>query len=444
MEKENNVLIVTATIEQKEQYQIYIEREKEIALDFANSINTDQFLDATYENYEVNFPQFSKEQLDSFPDSIDGYKFSPLEKILVLLDQFEQIKLYDQGKTFFIDKDNFLKQMSMHNDKDLISDVNKSQTLFKSQEILTPLINIKIMKNQNVNEFEVKGLERPLKVGDPVAYSKDGKHLQGKVESFGDSGETNLKIYNSKELKDLTVPAGEKIEPLFVLDKNEKMVYLKFTYEEVKQALKNTPDFSVKLEKEKNPLFTLMLGNKTEVIPFEKKIEDKMASVDGRLEMRRKQTTGEPYVFSDVKFKELNLERPIYGLKLDENQKNKLEKTGELGLVSGFKTTEGKDYNLWVSLDTKLNKVVTKRENDIYIDKIFGATPTEEQKNKIKSGEGALIEIKDKKYFIQASAATTKVDGLKSYTEEKAKEFKLISEDTKEEKKNSKTKGMKV
>ena len=178
--------------------------------------------------------------------------------------------------------------------------------------------------------------------------------------------------------------------------------------------------------------------------PFEKKIEDKMAPVDGRLEMRRKQTTGEPYVFSDVKFKELNLERPIYGLKLDENQKNKLEKTGELGLVSGFKTTEGKDYNLWVSLDTKLNKVVTKRENDIYIDKIFGATPTEEQKNKIKSGEGALIEIKDKKYFIQASAATTKVDGLKSYTEEKAKEFKLISEDTKEEKKNSKTKGMKV
>lgn len=442
MEDENKVKIVTATNEQKAQYKIYIEREKEIAVDFADSINTDQFLDATYENYEINFPQFSKQQLDSFPDSIDGYKFSPQEKILVLLDQFEQIKLYDQGKTFFIDKDNFLKQMSMHND--LISYVNKSQTLFKSQEILTPLINIKIMKDQNVNEFEVKGLERPLKVGDPVAYSKDGKHLQGKVESFGNSGETNLKIFNSKEFKDLTVPAGEKIEPLFVLDKNEKMVYLKFTYDEVKLAIKNTPDFAVKLEKDKNPLFTLMLGNKTDVIPFEKKIEDKMAPVDGRLEMRRKPTTGEAYVFADVKFKELNLERPIYGVKLDEDQRKQLEKTGELGLVSGFKTKEDKDYNLWVSLDTKLNKVVTKRENDIYIDKIFGATPTEDQKSKIKSGEGVLIEIKDKKYFIQASAATTKVDGLKSYTEEKAKEFKLIPSVEKEEKKNSKAKGMKV
>lgn len=444
MEDENKVKIVTAKDEQKAKYKIYIEREKEIAVDFANSINTDQFLDATYENYEINFPQFSKQQLDSFPDSIDGYKFSPQEKILVLLDQFEQIKLYDQGKTFFIDKDNFLKQMSMHNDNDLISYVNKSQTIFKSQEILTPLINIKIMKDQNVNEFEVKGLERPLKVGDPVAYSKDGKHLQGKVESFGEGGETNLKIYNSKELKELTVPAGEKIEPLFVLDKNEKMVYLKFTYDEVKLAIKNTPDFAVKFEKDKNPLFTLMLGNKTDVIPFEKKIEDKMAPVDGRLEMRRKPTTGEAYVFPDVKFKELNLERPIYGVKLDEDQRKQLEKTGELGLVSGFKTTEGKDYNLWVSLDTKLNKVVTKRENDIYIDKIFGATPTEDQKNKIKSGEGALIEIKEKKYFIQASAATTKVDGLKSYTEEKAKEFKLIPSEEKEEKKNSKAKGMKV
>ena len=35
-------------------------------------------------------------------------------------------------------------------------------------------------------------------------------------------------------------------------------------------------------------------------------------------------------------------------------------------------------------------------------------------------------------------------DGIKSFTEEKAKEFKLIPEDKKEEKKNSKAKGMTV
>ena len=187
-----------------------------------------------------------------------------------------------------------------------------------------------------------------------------------------------------------------------------------------------------------------MLGNKTDVIAFEKKIEDKMAPVEGRLELKRMPNSGMAYLDSNVKFKELDLDRPIYGLKLNEEQKNQLKKTGELGLVQGFKTKEGKDFNLWVSLDSKLNKVVTARENDIYIDKIFGVVPTDEQKNKIKSGEGALLEIKDKKYFIQASAATTKADGIKSFTEEKAKEFKLIPEDKKEEKKNSKAKGMKV
>lgn len=299
------------------------------------------------------------------------------------------------------------------------------------------------MKDQNVNEMPVKGAERPLKVGDPVAYIKEGTHFQGKIESFGTGGETNLKIYNSKEVKSLSVPAGEKVDPMFIIDKSEKMVYLKFTYDEALQAMKNTSEVMVKFDEGKSPIFTLMLGNKTDVIPFAKKIEENMAKVEGRLELRRKPTTGEPYIDSNVKLKELDLDRPVYGLKLNEDQKNQLRKTGELGLVSGFQSKD-KEYNLWVSVDTKLNKVVTARENDIYIDKIFGASPTEEQKNKIKSGEGALIEIKDKKYFIQASAATTKADGLKSYTEEKAKEFKLIPDENKEEKKNSKTKGIKV
>lgn len=300
------------------------------------------------------------------------------------------------------------------------------------------------MTNQNVKEMDVKGQERPLKIGDPVAYIKEGKYIQGKIESFGTEGETNLKIYNSKEVKDLTVPVHEKLHPMFIIDKNEKMVYLKFTYEEALHAIKNTQDVMVNFDEGKNPIFSLMLGNKTDVIPFAKKIEDKMAKTEGRLELRRKPSTGEPYVASDVKLKELDLDRPVYGLKLDEGQKEQLKKTGELGLVSGFKSNEGKEYSLWVAVDTKLNKVVTARENDIYIDKIFGVATTEDQKNKIKSGEGALIEIKDKKYFIQASAATTKSDGLKSYTEEKAKEFKLIPEENKEEKKNSKAKGMKV
>lgn len=44
------------------------------------------------------------------------------------------------------------------------------------------------MKNQDPNELEVVGVTRPLKVNDPVAFIIEGKHLQGKIESFGKRG----------------------------------------------------------------------------------------------------------------------------------------------------------------------------------------------------------------------------------------------------------------
>ena len=299
------------------------------------------------------------------------------------------------------------------------------------------------MKDQNVNEIEVKGVTRPLQVNDPVAYVKDNVHYQGKIKEFDKEGNTELLIYNSKDVKSLIVPKGEKIEPLFILDKDQKMVYLKFTYDDVKSALSNKTDVKVNFAEDKNYIFNLMLGNKTDVISIEKNIDGTLKPTEGRLQMKRMEESKLPYVHADVKFKELNLERPIYGKVLDVEQKQKLQKTGELGLVQGFKSGEGKEFNLWVSLDKGLNKVVTARENDIYIGKIFGVSPSEKQLQELKSGNGTIIEIKGKNYFIQPSAASSKADGIKSYTEEKAKELKLITEE-KEEKKNDKSKGVKL
>lgn len=302
------------------------------------------------------------------------------------------------------------------------------------------------MKDQNVNELEVKGAIRPFKIGDPVACIKEGNYFQGKIESFEKDGSTKLKIYNSKDTKDLLIPKGEKLEPLYIIDKNEKMVYLKFTFDEVKHALNNTQDVKVNLDQKNNPFFNLMLGNKTDVIPFEKKMEDKMAMTEGKIQIKRG-PNGEPYVNGDVKFKEIKLDRSIYGKILDEKQQTQLKETGELGLVTGFKSGGGKEFNLWVSLDTKLNKVVTARENDIYIGKIYGVTTTPEQQNELKEGKGTTILIKNKPYYVKPSAASQSADGLQIYKEEKAKELNLIKESPNsltEEKKNNKTKGMKL
>lgn len=299
------------------------------------------------------------------------------------------------------------------------------------------------MKDQDVNEIEVKGVTRPLQINDPVAYVKDGVHYQGKIQNIDKDGNTELQIYNSKDVKSLTVPRDEKIEPLFILDKDQKMVYLKFTYDDVKSALSNKSDVKVKFAEDKNYIFNLMLGNKTDVISIEKNIDGTLKPTEGRLQMKRMEESKLPYIHADVKFKELNLERPIYGKVLDAEQKQKLQKTGELGLVQGFKSGTGQEFNLWVSLDKGLNKVVTARENDIYLGKIFGVTPNEKQLQELKSGNGTILEIKGKNYFIQPSAASSKADGIKSYTEEKAKELKLIQE-AKEEKKNEKSKGVKL
>lgn len=298
------------------------------------------------------------------------------------------------------------------------------------------------MEKNEINELEVKGVSRPIQKGDPVAYVKDDFRYQGRVEAIKENGDMELKIYNSKELKNLVVPKGESIDPMFYINKDQKTVEIKFTYDEVSKSLSSNKNIKVDSEAVKTQFTNLRLGNKTAVLPFQKTIEDKLAPVEGRLEMKRDYKTGAAFIDSDVKFKELNLERPIYGKVLDEAQREQLKKTGELGLVDGFKTGENKDFKLWVSLDTALNKVVTARENDIYIGKIFGVQPNEKQLEDLRSGKGTLLDVKGKNYFFQASAASTKADRIKSFSEEKAKEFKLIPET--EEKKNTKSRGVKL
>lgn len=289
------------------------------------------------------------------------------------------------------------------------------------------------------SKTEVVGNERPLKVGDPISLQHNGQTLIGKVLEFKDNGDVSLAISNSREIKDLTVNEKVKLEPMFTLSKDEKMIYLKFTYDEALAALNKNAD--IKLDKnsnEKSPIFNLMVGNKTDVISFEKKIDDKMALVQGRLELRRKAGTGEAYVHGEVKHKELNLNLPVYGKVFSENQQETLRSHKDLGLVEGFKNKDGKEYALWVSLDDKLNKIVTAPQNSININQIFGVKTTDEQRESLKRGNETKIEIKGKEYIFKASAATTKGDGLTSklVTMEK-------SENLKEEQKKSENKGIK-
>jgi hypothetical protein len=435
----------------------------------------------------VPYPVLTREQLSSIPDYIEGKELNTINKTQLLFEHFvpfsnnpdeniSDLKTYtisNKGeliKTFeYKDKKirlgnpykkniSFVKKEDcIYTNKNLSQDnsnsVSEPRTIYepikKNHKIIT-LKTIKIMSTNvdfdKAKDLDAVGFERPLKVNDPVAIVHEGKNMQGKVVGFKENGDVNLLISNSRDIKELTVKADAKLEPMFILNKDEKMVYLKFTYEEAIAALNNKSDINLKQNKEvKSPVFNLMLGNKTDVIPFEKNIDNKMAPVEGRLELRRKSGTGEAYVHGEVKHKELNLSLPIYGLHLNDQQKEDLVNKIDIGLVQGFKSNDGKEFALWVSLDEKLNKVVTAPERRININMIFGVKTTEEQRNKIKSGEGAVIEIKGKEYLFQASAATPKADGLKSNAiESNLDKKKDQSKEVEKEEKKSKSKGLKI
>lgn len=326
-----------------------------------------------------------------------------------------------------LDIDNYLLNLVLGNINNQNTNINQNSNIMAELE-------------QNANDIEVKGAktaeDKPVIVfskGDPVAVRQDNKTYVGKFSSaVNDTIDIDVKK-NGEEVKIKALTS--EVEPLFYVNKEDQKVYLRFSYNEVGRALKNTDGLTAKLEG--NQFMGLMAGERSKVMPYETRIENEMRKVEGRLELRRDQN-GNAYVSGDVKHKELNLDLPIYGVKLDENQKKTLSENGELGLVQGFKAGD-KEFALWVGLDKQLNKVVTKPEKSVYIDKVFGVTLDDNQKKDLKSGQGTLITTKNnKELYIRVMAGGTSSDGLGVYQKTKALELGFIKENTPEKEEEKK------
>ncbi|POS00916.1 hypothetical protein Q361_11719 [Flavobacterium croceum DSM 17960] len=273
--------------------------------------------------------------------------------------------------------------------------------------------------------------------GDPVVATYEGKKYIGTIENI-DKDQVLMKVKNFKDVSELTTDV-KSLQPLFFENKEGLKIWTKFSYTEIMEAQKNTPDFKASIEKDM--ITSLMLGNRTDLVKFAKKIKDNMATVEGKFELKRN-ADGLPVFNHITKFKELNLDKPVYGQELTEAQKSQLKTTGELGLVA-FKSG-AKDFNLWVSVDPKLNQVVTKGERDVNIKFVFGTPVSEEAQNLLKKGEGAVVTLKNnEKIYMAVSAASNKADGIKTYSYAKALEFGLIKEKA-EEQTQKKTKTVKV
>lgn len=432
----NNLL---NTEKSKETYQIIKPSNEEITKNIDNyliSLNTPFVGGAPILNSE-----YSDNVWNSIPNSINGYDLGDRNKEWLLSGKPIQDSINNCWYRL-IDK-YILKEVTITVQREFKPEYSyKKFSLINKSDIILPIVIKKYdtitenVLNSNINltnnNMDYK-VERDFMVNDPISLKKDNQVLIGKIESIEDDGSKNLKIYNNKDIKDIKVDADTALTPMFVINKEEKMVYLKFTFDEVKESLQNNKDLNVDLKTkdgEKNEFFSLMLGNKTEVMPIQLDFGEGSKSVEARLEMKRK-ADGTASISSDVKHNELNLDLPVYGVKLNDAQKEKIQKDGDLGLVTGFKTKDDKEFSLWVSLDKDLNKIVTKPEYAINLDMFFGVKLNDEQKTSLKSGLPTNIEVKGKTYSVTASAATNSADGLNKKAVEDKKNEKL---ETKKEK----------
>ena len=282
--------------------------------------------------------------------------------------------------------------------EDVISD---RFNVLKAQENIAPKIDVYNVNKEGYVSFET--VQKPLEIGDKInLLTKSGDlYTKGEVKNIN-NGE--IELNTTKGI--VRAPFDARIEPLFLSDSQNKKIHIEYGVNETITLLDQR-----KLGMHENYFanrmddFTnLLKGNKTSILPFEKGNEKE----EGKLQII-KNFEGKPVVSLELKKPKLNIDAAYiqYGtdhFKLNQEQKEQLKKTGELGLVN----------------------LITQKSEAIAINKIFGTSTTEEQKNKLKSGEGVLLDIKGKNYFIIASAASKNSDGLRIFHETKARELNLI------------------
>ena len=304
--------------------------------------------------------------------------------------------------------------------EDVISD---RFNVLKAQENIAPKIDVYNVNKEGYVSFET--VQKPLEIGDKInLLTKSGDlYTKGEVKNIN-NGE--IELNTTKGI--VRAPFDSRIEPLFLNDSQNKKTHIEYGVNETITLLdqKKLGMHENYFENRMDDFTNLLKGNKTSILPFEKGNEKE----EGKLQII-KNFEGKPVVSLELKKTKLNIDAAYiqYGtddFKLNLEQKEQLKKTGELGLVNLTSNVTNKESKLWVSIDKELNTIVTKKSEAIAINKIFGTSTTEEQKNKLKSGEGVLLDIKGKNYFIIASAASKNSDGLRIFHETKARELNLI------------------
>ena len=183
----------------------------------------------------------------------------------------------------------------------------------------------------------------------------------------------------------------------------------------------------------------LLDHQKTDVMFVSMKLDDELHHTSARFSLRKQENgTFAPKVHF-ISHKP-NLERPYFGIKFTEEDKQNLLKTGNLGRVVEAEFKQNEKTPILLSLDKQTNALVSFRQEWLKVpDTYKGAKLDEEQKQKLANGE--KVEIKG-----MISTKGNSFDGEVQFNADK-RYFELIIDNNKKQsqsQKQNETKGVHI
>jgi hypothetical protein len=136
----------------------------------------------------------------------------------------------------------------------------------------------------------------------------------------------------------------------------------------------------------------LLNRQKTNLLPITVKTDDVSIRTDARLALRE-QPDGTLSVSVHTVRKEPELERPYFGVKFTDEDKQNLLKTGNLGRLAEAEYTQGEKTPVFISIDKQTNELVAFRQEHVKIpESIKNVELNAQQKQDLSEGKAVWIE----------------------------------------------------
>ena len=149
-----------------------------------------------------------------------------------------------------------------------------------------------------------------------------------------------------------------------------------------RETLERTKSLEPMLNWQKSPL----------VLPISARFDDITVRTDARLSFRE-MPDGKLSVSIHALRKEPELDRPYFGVRFTDEDKQNLFKTGNLGRIVDAQYKQGETTSVFVSLDKLTNELVSIRADKIKIpDTMKGVTLDDKQKQALSEGKPVLVE----------------------------------------------------